>query len=688
MAGDPYKYFRIEARELLEHLGQGALDLEKGVPSGDVIARVLRLAHTLKGAARVVKQPEIAEHAHTLEAVFAALRDSESSSPREQIDRVLMLLDQIGVRVAALAPARDAAALLPAPVQSEEPVHLFRPDPEDMEGLVDGVAEAQSHVGALRPRLDQADRIRHLIDLIDDQLAHFRAGEAFTAGDRPVLERALSMIEELRGRFGALERDVAYGVDQIEGELRQVSEAAARLRLVPTSAVFRFLERAARDVAQALGKRVVFEGRGGDVRVDPGILSFVQGALLQLVRNAVAHGIESSDGERRAAAKTPDGHVTVAVSRRGTWVSFICSDDGRGIDFDAVRRILQRKGLSPTERETLNADALLRLLLKGGISTAGTVTDVAGRGIGLDVVREAAERLGGDVTMRSEPGKGTTVELLVPFSIASLQALLVEVAGIAVAVPLDAVRRTLRVTPEEIAETAQGDSILHNGKGIPFTSLRRVVRPMEPHTRAGRASSAFIVEAGDGAAAFAVDRILGTATIVTRPLPELAPAVPAVMSASLDTGGHPRLVLDPASLIAEAQRPGGPQQDAAVLRLPILVVDDSLTTRMLEQSILESAGYGVSLASSAEEGLEKAREGKYALFLVDVEMPGMDGFAFVEQVRADPSLRGIPSILVTSRAAAEDRQRGRDVGAQGYIVKSEFDQGALLERIRTLVHVQ
>jgi two-component system chemotaxis sensor kinase CheA len=170
-----------------------------------------------------------------------------------------------------------------------------------------------------------------------------------------------------------------------------------------------------------------------------------------------------------------------------------------------------------------------------------------------------------------------------------------------------------------------------------------------------------------------------------RPLPDLAPTILAVVGASLDSAGHPRLVLDPAGLVVEASRAGIARPSPAASRPAILVVDDSLTTRMLEQSILESAGYDVSLASSGEEGLEKARAGTYALFLVDVEMPGMDGFAFIQQLRADPALRGVPSILVTSRASAEDRQRGRDVGAQDYIVKSAFDQGVLLDRIRTLV---
>jgi two-component system chemotaxis sensor kinase CheA len=686
MSRDPYKYFRVEAQELLEQLGQGALDLEKGVPPGDVIARLLRLAHTLKGAARVVKQPRIAEHAHTLEDVFADLRDSAGSPRQEQIDLVLALLDQIGALVAALAYRPGPDAGLPAPSPSQEPVHVFRPETVDVEALIDGVTEAKTHLSGLHQGLDDADRVRHLIDVIGDQLARFRSRETSAAAEGAGgIEKALSMVHELRGRFGTLERNLAYGVDQIERDLRQVSDAAARLRLVPASALFRFLERAARDTAHALGKRVTFEGRGGDVRVDSGILSVVQGALLQVIRNAVAHGIESNEGERLAAGKPQDGHATVAVSRRGAWVSFVCSDDGRGIDFEAVRRILQRKGRSPVDPQTLDAEGLLRLLLKGGISTAATVTDVSGRGVGLDVVREAAERLGGEVSMRTGAGTGTTVELLIPFSIASFRALVVEVGGVGAAVPLDSIRRTLRVTPEEIVQTARGESVLHGGSSIPFASLGRVVRPAEPQARMTGPSSAFVVEADDGAAAFAVDRIFGAATVVMRPLPSLAPAMSSVVGASLDSGGDPRLVLDPGSLVREARRLSAPTLEPVASRPSILVVDDSLTTRMLEQSILESAGYDVSLASSGEEGIEKARGGTFGLFLVDVEMPGIDGFTFIEQVRADPLLRAIPAILVTSRASTGDRQRGRDVGAQGYIVKGDFDQGALLEQIRTLV---
>jgi len=194
------------------------------------------------------------------------------------------------------------------------------------------------------------------------------------------------------------------------------------------------------------------------------------------------------------------------------------------------------------------------------------------------------------------------------------------------------------------------------------------------------------VQTGDRSVAVGVDRFLGTSSIVMRSLPAAVAADPIVAGASLDAEGNPQLVLDPIELVALAERGRGSALGGTPPRpAPILVIDDSLTTRMLEKSILESAGYEVEIAVSAEEALAKACDGRYSLFLVDVEMPGMDGFEFVETTRADPTLRSIPAILVTSRNAPEDRRRGEQAGARAYIVKGEFDQGKLLQTIRALI---
>jgi two-component system chemotaxis sensor kinase CheA len=676
MAHDPYKYFRIEARELLDQLGKGVLNLEKGGTEPEIVPLLLRVAHTLKGAARVVKQREIADLAHAVEDALVPFREGAVGLPRERVDGVLKLLDAIRAHVGALAaPAPSEASSAP-----EELFRTVRVDIEEMDALLDGVAEVHGQLAMLRRGSAAIERVRGLAYLLAEQL---RSPRAQRPGDEAGA-KSLSMAEELRGLVAALERSFGTGVEQVDRELRQVRQAAERLRLLPAGLMFTSLERAARDVAQSLGRRVSFETKGSEVRLDTHVLGVIQSALAQVVRNAVAHGIEA-ESERSAAGKSPEGKVILEVVRRGSRVSFVCRDDGRGVDLEAVRRIALRRGSLSGEAQKLGPEELLRVLLKGGISTSGAVTEISGRGIGLDVVREAASRLGGEVTVRTEAGTGTSIEILVPVSLSSLDALLVEAGNQAAAIPLESVRRTLRLSPTDVARTAEGESIVFEGKVIPFAPLARALRAGAATLSTPRARSAVVVEGRGALAAVGVDRMLGTERLVLRPLPELTPADPVLAGTSLDAEGNPQIVLDPDALVAEASRTEAATEAAPALRPPILVIDDSLTTRMLEQSILESAGYEVDLATSAEEALEKARRRRYALFLVDVEMPGMDGFAFVERTRVDPTLRDVPAILVTSRTSPEDRRRGEQVGARAYIVKSEFDQADLLERIRKLV---
>jgi two-component system chemotaxis sensor kinase CheA len=243
----------------------------------------------------------------------------------------------------------------------------------------------------------------------------------------------------------------------------------------------------------------------------------------------------------------------------------------------------------------------------------------------------------------------------------------------------------IQVKREDIARSPQGDSILLEGMAIPLFFLAENLRA-EGSTSRESAYPAIVIQAGNGRAALGVDRLYGAGHVMMRPLPPLCVADAVVAGTTLDAEGNPRLVLDPSALIDAARLSKGRAAEPVGTRhLPILVIDDSLTTRMLEQSILESAGYEVDLAISGEEALEKARVQKYALFIVDVEMPGMSGFEFIEKSRADAFLNDVPAILVTSRDAPEDRLRGQQVGARAYIVKGQFDQGRLLQTIAELM---
>jgi two-component system chemotaxis sensor kinase CheA len=533
-------------------------------------------------------------------------------------------------------------------------------------------------VTTLRREVGALERVGEVARALADQLAPRRGAAEPVAG----LPKARALLEELRRILDETRRALSVRADHAESEIGEVRSSADRLRLLPARAVFGALERAARDAARSLDRSISFEAEGGDVRVDAGVLAAVRDALLHGVRNAVAHGIEPA-AERVREGKPAAGTVRIEVARRGRRVVFSCRDDGRGIDVDRVRAAAMRKGLvGEAEARALDVDALAALLLRGGLSTSATVDAVSGRGVGLDVVRDTAARLDAQVALRSEPGRGTTVELAVPVSVASLAALHVEAGGAIAALPLEAVRSTAFVTPDAIVRLPDGAGVEHDGVVIPFVPLAPILRRPLPAAR--RFWSTVVVQAGPRLVAVGADRLAGTSDVVVRPLPSFVEAEPAVAGAALDAEGNPRLVLDPAGLLSAAAQGAGAPEPARRSRAPILVVDDSLTTRMLEQSILESAGYEVELAVSAEDALEKARARRFGVFVVDVEMPGMDGFEFVRTTRQDPRTAA-PAILVTSRGAPEDRQRGLDAGASAYVVKSEFDQGRLLAKIEELL---
>jgi two-component system chemotaxis sensor kinase CheA len=686
MVRDPYRYFRVEARDLLDQLGNGALELDKGAATPELVALMLRLAHTLKGAARVVKQREIADHAHAIEEALAPFRENEIAVSRDEIDATLRALDGITLAVAALAlktqsehAAGDSGTATEGiPSTQSGPLTTATSNVDEMDMLLQGLSEASVQTSALQRALAPLQRCRRLGQLLEEQWHVPRTDRFSSAGGK-----SSSMIAELRGLLESIQHTFTDSLAQMDRELVQVREAAERLRLLPARLMFVSLERAARDAAQTLSKRVAFAAAGGEVRLDAQVFGVVQGALVQAVRNAVAHGIETT-AEREVAGKPAEGRVSVEVRRRGYQAVFICRDDGRGIDVDAVRRAVERKGMPSADAATLSHEELLQLLLGGGISTSAALTQIAGRGIGLDVVREAAARLRGEVRIRTDKGSGTTLEIVVPVTLAAVDALIVEAGGRTVAIPLGAVKHTLRVAADDLMQSAQGASIVFDGNVIPFAPLESAIRRVPQAGNSTRSWSTVIVESANALAAVGVEHLRGTQNIILRPLPDATPSDPIVAGASLDAEGRPQLVLDPQGLVEHVGSVGSAFAAMRSARAPILVIDDSLTTRMLEQSILESAGYEVDLATSGEEALEKAHRRRYAVFLVDVEMPGMDGFTFIERAREDPILCDIPAILVTSRASPEDRQRGLSAGARAYIVKGEFDQTELLQQIRSL----
>jgi two-component system chemotaxis sensor kinase CheA len=696
---DPFKYFRVEAREIVEQLQRGLLELERAVNNAENVPRLLRLAHTLKGAARVVRQAEIAQLSHQLEDVLVPLREAPRDATADETQVLLGLVDAIARKLSELAPApapsppgAQAAKHVPAAARTaakeqalaaEDVVHPQALPGSDVDALMDGVVELGFQLGSARRALPGIERSRSLAEQLSQRLDARRRQELGPGA----LAALRSLASELALSLTKVERELSTSLEQTTRELGQVRDGVDRLRLVSAASMFGTLERATRDAARSLGKQAVFEAKSTEVRLDVEVLTAVQRALLQAVRNAVAHGIEAA-AERGARGKPVEGRVTLEVSRRGQHVCFTCQDDGRGMNLPEVRREAGRLGRLPPGAPGVvepSQDELLTLLLQGGISTSGSLTEVAGRGVGLDLIREALAGVGGGVSLRTTAGLGTSVELTVPASLSALEALIVEAGGQLYALPLEAVAHAARVLPAELSRTADALSMLYDGQLVRFTPLARLLRRVEQERRSDAVWSAVVIRGERGLLALGVERLLGAESIVCRSLPDSAVVDRTVAAVTLDADGNPRLLLDPEGLQATAQLLPLPQAHADAPRRVVLVVDDSLTTRMLEQSILESAGYEVDLATSGEQGLEKARARRYDLLLVDVEMPGMDGFTFVEQIRADPNLTRTPAVLVTSRASTDDLARGRAAGANAHIVKGEFDQLDFLDRIGRLI---
>jgi two-component system chemotaxis sensor kinase CheA len=559
------------------------------------------------------------------------LRDGSNPLTSAAADRLLDILDRIGARLAELPPP---------------------------EGIGNGAAGSAAAPPAGLPAVDLPE-VDALVRILDE---------------------AAAALESLRNSAEAATGALANGIGRVDRELRLARDKAEQLRLMPVSRVLGVLERTVRDGAQAGGKQVAFETRGGEVRLDAQVLDALQAPLVQLVRNAVAHGIETP-AERERAGKPATGRVSVEAEQSGHQVMLRCRDDGRGVNLEAVRAAIQRRGASPQAARELGTGDLVAALLHGGISTSEAVTEHAGRGVGLDVVRDAVQRLGGSVAVHTEANRGTTIELKVRVSLSVLDVLSVEAGGQRAAIPLSAVRCVLRVAPHEVAYSPAGDSLVHEGAPL---ALRPLSLGCGARPRGTRGPvPAVVVQTEDLMCALTVDRLLGVDTVVARPLPPLAPAEPIVAGVHFDVDGSPCLLLDPKALAAEPAHLNETPPPTAAFR-PVLVIDDSPTTRMLESSILTSAGFAVDVASSAEEALQMARQRDYGLFLVDIEMPGVDGFGFIERVRRQARLREVPCVLVSSRDTPQDRQRGEAVGARAFIAKSDFDQNDFLRRVAAL----
>jgi two-component system chemotaxis sensor kinase CheA len=483
----------------------------------------------------------------------------------------------------------------------------------------------------------------------------------------------------------------ALVIDTLEQEIK-------RVRMLPLTTITGTFGRMVRDLAQAAGKEAVLEIAGGEVELDKRVLEQIKDPLIHMLRNAIDHGIESPD-KRQAAGKPRCGRITLQAEQLGQDVLISISDDGAGLDIETIRRVAMRQGTSSMDVQALSEAELAELIFAAGFTTSPIITDVSGRGVGLDVVRRNVEALDGHVGVTWKPGLGSTFALTLPLTLTSSRGLLVRISNQLFAIPLSSIERILHVSPKQIESLGGHDTVRYDGHPVALVRLDDVLEL--PHVAVPKDEQddghipVIILVVAERRMAFAVDALAGEQEVVVKGMGRQLSRVGGIAGATVMGNGEVMLVLNAADLMKLAMRSERRSVLAAAAetgaaeakrKARILVVDDSVTTRTLEKNILEVAGYSVQIATDGQEALNViATTSVPDLIISDIFMPRVDGFDLTKRLKGDPRTANVPIVLVTSLDSTEDKARGIEAGADAYIVKSSFDQINLLETIEQLI---
>ena len=500
-------------------------------------------------------------------------------------------------------------------------------------------------------------------------------------------EEQAAAARALQRRLEELTREALVHSKSLGRMVDQLLDETKRLAMQPFSTLLDAFPRMLRDIARQEGKEVQLQIDGGEVEIDKRILDELRDPMTHLLRNSIDHGIEAP-ARRAELGKDPKGTIRVSVAQvDGGKVQVRIDDDGGGLDLDRIRRAAAGSAPPGSDRADSTDEAAARLIFESGVSSAPIVTDLSGRGLGLAIVREKVEGLGGTITVESARGRGTTFRILLPLTMATFRGVLVQVDEHELIVPAGSVSRVLRVDHEGVKAVEGRETLLLDGRVVPLVRLEEVLelpRRNLPGVRQ-RFAQVLVLTAGGRDVGFAVDRVVREQEVLVKGLGSQLRRVRNVAAATVLGSGRVVPILSVPDLVKSAERitsSAGPQAQAkGTTARSVLVAEDSITSRMLLKNILESAGYRVKTAVDGAEALAALRTEPFDLLVSDVEMPRMNGFELTEQVRKDPRLQALPVILVTALASREHRERGIDAGANAYILKSSFDQNNLLETV-------
>ncbi len=723
--------FRLEADTQTAVLSAGVLAIEELEHSPAAIESMMRAAHSLKGAARIIGLEPAVRVAHAMEEVFVAAGKGAFTVRPEHADVLLAGSDFLG----SIARADDAlisdgpwteranqlvarlAAVLAVPTSppvsspvspaSSPPATLesadrvVRVSADSLTRLVGLAGESLIESRQLRPFIDGLLALRSTQVKLCNTIAAL--DERLDRSDREAAASQAAMLATLRDQADTVLSGLTRHCEEFEGFAGRNEDLSSRLhhevltsRMRPLADGIRGFPRMVRDVSRSLGKQVRLDVRGDQTGVDRDILEKLEAPLSHLIRNALDHGIEPPD-RREAAGKPPTGTILLEARHRAGMLQITITDDGAGIDIEPIRTRALALGLVAHQvADRLTEAELLEFLFLPGFSTKHVVTEISGRGVGLDVVQTMVKAVGGSVRVMTQSGRQTVFTLQLPITMSVIRALLVDIGGEPYAFPLTRIDQILLCSHADIRTLEGRQYVDRDGVSIGLVLAAQVLDlELPPAPAVGESLPVVVISDRGQQFGMIVSGFLGERDLDVRPLDPRLGKVPDISSASLLENGNPVLIVDVDDLVRSidglltgrhlTRVEFARMAERARRRKRVLVVDDSITVRELERQLLQSRGFDVDVAVDGMDGWNAIRGGQYDLVVSDVDMPRLDGIGLVSLIKADPVRRGIPIVIVSYKDREEDRLRGLEAGANRYLTKTSFQDETFLHTIIDLI---
>ena len=759
--------FRMEAETQAAVLSNGLLELEADPDNLQRIEELMRAAHSLKGAARIVDLHSVVQLTHAMEDHLVGIQDGKHPTTSSTADVLFACLDflkevaewsdaqaqtkaaesQAAVEAliqkiqgltdpeAASAASPVAASASAAQEPDKKPAAPASPESAEARKTADAPSPKSSKPAAKKPSGARqgasefvrvtAKNLNHMVDLAAECLVESHNLENTTEH----LASMHSVHQSLAGALGALKNRVRSAGDEatlsalgeVEHQASLVSEGftehlegfkdyihrnsrlaeslyqesiASRMR--PFGEAVEAYPRMVRDISKSIGKKARFELKGKETEVDRDVLEKLDAPISHILRNAIGHGLETP-ADRRAAGKQETGTVTIAARHHAGMLRIEIQDDGRGIDIERLKGKILEKGLTTQEiLSGLSQAELLEFLFLPAFSTADKVTELSGRGVGLDVVQSMMQELGGAVRIETTAGAGTVFQLSLPITRSVIRALLLEIAGELYALPIPRIVQVCVVPSSQIRTVENRRYTTIDGNEVGLVSAQHVLEWTDALPNA-ESWPTVVLNHHSNLYGLIVDRIRGETELVVRPLDSRLGRVPNINATAIHADGSPILILDVDDLVHSIDNKISGERwrmsagmtadssEAAAKTQRILVVDDSITVRQLQKQILESNGYEVHLAVDGVEGWNAIRLGEYDLIISDIDMPRMTGFELLEHIRGESKFANLPVIIVSYKDRESDRRRGLDLGANYYLTKSSFKNETYMNAVLDLI---